>query len=309
MRTQKLLDQMQYWTGKYTVLVEYDLVDKETLGEKNKTCRFCGKSFPEVKFSHEAHAIPAAFDNDSLFLNWECNECNSLFGRTIEDHLTKYFLPYRLSAQILGRNSELKYKEDEFNRLVARSGGVTVNQNEAGNIIEILDDHTLRLNLQRQSYKPINVYKGLVKIALSLLPETELHDFENTISWLREDKKAIEDFFGQHVMVRFFPGVRSFMHTKAIIFKRKPDVVDAPAYYFALNFYNFNIQIIVPSFINDSMMEGKTINLQSFPTAFDLIHFPGQIGSDKLDFSGHETVKNEKCPIEMNYESSEGPSA
>jgi len=60
-----------------------------TLGspDRPKHCRFCGLSEPEVQFKTDAHALPAAFGRIGLFSNYECDACNSYFGKGIENDL------------------------------------------------------------------------------------------------------------------------------------------------------------------------------------------------------------------------------
>ena len=66
-------------------------------------CRFCGKDEPAVTFKDEAHALPAAFGNTSLFSNYECDACNHLFGEGIENHLGNWTKPMRTLSRIKGR--------------------------------------------------------------------------------------------------------------------------------------------------------------------------------------------------------------
>src|SRR5574344_1335343 len=111
MDEEKLHEHLEFWNDNYDVIADYNVTEKIVLGEKNKRCRFCSESYPNVSFTDEAHAIPIALDNKLIFTNYECNTCNHLYGESIEDHLMKYFLPYKYTAKILGRKKELKYKE------------------------------------------------------------------------------------------------------------------------------------------------------------------------------------------------------
>lgn len=62
------------------------------------TCRFCGKSTPEVKFQNDAHAIPQLLGNRKLILVDECDACNSFFAAKLEDHLGKLLKPGRVGT-------------------------------------------------------------------------------------------------------------------------------------------------------------------------------------------------------------------
>lgn len=78
--------------------------ERMILGDKeNKVCRFCGGSEPTVSFRLEAHAIPEALGNKSLFTNYECDGCNKFFGGDIENDLGKWSKPHRTFACICGK--------------------------------------------------------------------------------------------------------------------------------------------------------------------------------------------------------------
>ncbi|UTH74772.1 HNH endonuclease [Chromobacterium sp. IIBBL 290-4] len=73
-------------------------------------CRYCGKKSPEVSFKTEAHAFPGFIGNNSLFSSDECDSCNELFSRVIEDDLANYIGVERTLKRIRGRNKIPKYK-------------------------------------------------------------------------------------------------------------------------------------------------------------------------------------------------------
>src|SRR5271155_817686 len=81
--------------------------DKVIVGDKRKprTCRFCGKGAPEVKFRKVAHAIPEALGNKSIQSAYECDTCNEFFGKGIENHLGNWSKPMRTFARIRGNSS------------------------------------------------------------------------------------------------------------------------------------------------------------------------------------------------------------
>lgn len=301
----KLSQHLNWWDENYVIIGNYDIIEKIKLGDKNDSCRFCGKSFPEVTFKDIAHAIPELLDNDKLFSFYECDSCNHKFGETIEDHLSKYLFPYRIGSSILGKKGKISYKIDDSNRVDVTDGHWNVTESIPGSIVEIVDDHTINLKIKRQTYVPILVYKALVKIALTVVPTDELDNLKETIEWLNISEKRIEDFFGQFIMFRFIPGPKPFPYIKIVLFKRKEDDIKMPMYQIALSFNNYNFQYIIPCFKKDAHLDGLTVNLRSFPTPFDFGQYPHQIGSGLINLSSHEPVKNEIIPIGMHYESKE----
>ena len=302
MEPKDLNDLLNYYNDNYDIIADYNILDKLTLGEKNVYCRFCKKFYPEVKFKDVAHAIPEALDNNKLFSYYECDTCNHEFGDIIEDHLSKYLFPYRIGSIILGKKGTISYKFDDDNRLDVTEGHWEIKGTNPNTIIDVIDDHTIALKIKRQTYIPIMVYKALVKIALTIIPETELQYLEKTISWLKNYEKSFEDYFSQFIMMRFFPGYKPFPYIKSIIFKRKRDNIDLPMYQISLSFNNYNFQYIIPCVVKDLQLNGKTIILRSFPTPFDFGTYQEQIGSDLISFLGYEGIKNEIETITMYYE-------
>ena len=59
--------------------------------KRERTCRFCGLSFPETTFKKEAHLIPEMLGNKTLLSDFECDKCNHYFGVTFENHLANNF--------------------------------------------------------------------------------------------------------------------------------------------------------------------------------------------------------------------------
>lgn len=295
---------LNWWNENYTMIADFNLTEKEFLGSKeNRKCRFCGRSEPDVKFRKIAHAIPESIENINLFSNYECDECNKKFGDTIESDFSNYLFPGRIASCILGKKGTITYKFNDNNRIDVQNGNWNIITDGSVKLVEEIDDHTLQFNLRRQPYVPINVYKALVKMAITVMPESEIEYFDETIQWLQNEKPTIEDCFGQCVISRFFPGVERFPFIKASLFKRKNDSEITPAYQFLLYFSNYYFQIVVPCFKKDVHLDGKTFSFRVFPTPLDYSETKKSGGL--LDFSSHTKICNEDAPIQMHYERKE----
>lgn len=293
-----------WWNEHYSLIADFNLTEKEFLGSKeNRKCRFCGRSEPEVKFRKIAHAIPESIENINLFSNYECDDCNKKFGDTIESDFSNYLFPGRIASRILGKKGTISYKYDDKNRIDVKKECWNIKTEYGMNLVEEIDNNTLRINIKRQPYVPINVYKALVKMALTVMPEEEIENFVDTIKWLQNDKKSVEDCFGQTVISRFFPGIEKFPFIKASLFKRKNNTDITPAYQFLLCFSNYYFQIVVPCFKKDIHLDGKSISLKVVPTFLDFIET--KKSGNLIDFSSHTKVYNEIVPIEMHYERKE----
>ena len=76
-------DAVAFYDRHYDIIGNWFLIpgQKIMLGDtQNRVCRFCGKRSPEVTFESEAHAIPEALGNKSIFSAYECDVCNHMFG-------------------------------------------------------------------------------------------------------------------------------------------------------------------------------------------------------------------------------------
>lgn len=71
-------------------------VHNQRVDKTKRHCLFCGKEFPDAKFSEVAQAISETLGNKSIFTHFECNACNAAFGEFLEDSLGKYILPFKI---------------------------------------------------------------------------------------------------------------------------------------------------------------------------------------------------------------------
>jgi hypothetical protein len=167
---------------------------RQLIGEKDRQkriCRFCGRTMADgASFKKEAHAISDALGNKTVILMEECDECNEHFGKTIEQDLLVYLNLYRTFFGIMNRDNKIptiKGKNFEY-----RNNG---NRNIS---LEIIDDGTNTFpddpslppdNILLKYYEKItsqNIYKALVKYALSVIDRSKISRFDKTINWIRD---------------------------------------------------------------------------------------------------------------------------
>jgi len=164
---------------------------------KNKKCRFCGKDESATAFRKIAHAFPQSIGNNPLRTNYECDECNKFFGDTIEDHFAKYFLHLNVLGFVKRQSNIPVYKSrDNSIRIEAEATENTINVQCTANVTAFVYDdatQTIKINFDVQPYIPIAVFKCFVKMALSIMPEENLIDYADTVSWLIESSHR--DFY------------------------------------------------------------------------------------------------------------------
>ena len=130
-------DQADWYQGEQLVLLDenYDVIadhrlrddQKEFIGQKaNRRCRYCGAAGP---FEMEAHAVPELIGNRAIISNEECDSCNQLFARNLEDHLGKMLNGVRTLSGITGKKGvPTLTTKDRHSRIEVRVG----HNNQAG---------------------------------------------------------------------------------------------------------------------------------------------------------------------------------
>ncbi|MFN4149306.1 MAG: HNH endonuclease [Candidatus Sericytochromatia bacterium] len=277
--------------------------NKYTLGKvpkkSKKVCRFCNRNSDEVSFKDETHAIPHLLGNNILFSDYECFDCNHKFGEELENDLGKFLGDInRILGNLKGKSGVPKYKSKDKKSIIQRDGNVLIT---VANIVDspdekekyYFDNNVMELFGEKQSYKPIAVYKCLVKIFLTLLPQEEMffknnNFFKSTIEWINEEHRDYD-----MVLPLFYRNDFNLIGEplRAIILKRKSEESLLPYMLFVLSFNNTFIQIMIPENEGNTNLVGKTANFPLYPLYSDKI-----IGmkAEYYDFSSSQMIREEK---------------
>ena len=98
------------------------------IGDRNNdTCRFCGKSKPDITFKNRSHIIPAAFGNRTLFSKLECDKCNGNPGSVYENDFVNAFTVDRVMTRMRSRKGHIKYSKPGYKS--------SVENNPANNLV------------------------------------------------------------------------------------------------------------------------------------------------------------------------------
>lgn len=236
----------------------YDIVFSEVLSkgdklfidsERERVCRFCGKSESQVTFKSVAHAIPESLGNKRVILLNECDECNSFFSETLEDSFDKYTKPYRLLFGVKGKKKVPSYKtRDKSARIDVDKGENQIKiEGEEEKIVKDPTETKLKIKFEREPYIPANVYKALLKMALSVIDSSFLPNLKEHIKWIRTPG-YIPQFFPPFYLVERLSFGPSFNGGSfAMLFIRRSGIPKINPYMmFFLNVGSLYFQIPIP---------------------------------------------------------------
>jgi hypothetical protein len=297
----------RFYEQNYEGLGQWILVPgkKVFLGVRdNRCCRFCGERSPEVTFRQDAHAIPELLGNKSLFTYYECDACNELFGRGIENDLGNWSKPMRTLARIRGKTGVPTIKRTHRGfRIEGVSRGLHVTHGEADPVFEVdKDKREVTFKLPRDPYTPVAILKAFVKIGLALLPAEEIPNFQSALEWIRSEDHSIGVLFDWTVWHTFMPGAYRSDITAAMVFRRKRDAIDLPYAFFVLMYGNEMFQVFLPAPERDKHIEGKPLTIYRFPSLLDLQPSDGGLPeSGPLNLTGTTVVKDDVVTALLTY--------
>lgn len=262
----------------------------------HKKCRFCNKEFPDVRFNSIAHAIPEFIGNKSLFTLSECDYCNQFFSR-YESEFANFMLPY--NALIGVKNKENKSTKYKQNIIIHHS---KENSIHIDNFPQELhpDVKTIDFELDIPSYIPDFIYRYLIKIGLTLIPENTIEKYQETLAWLMETSRST--IFPASMLFSVFPFSNPSNKIRYIILTRKEsnNNREIPETLLVLSYQNFSFQTFFPVQISENKGILKPFPV-AIPTPLDLNLNLSQEAARKLvDLSKKDRIKGEKAEFNIN---------
>jgi hypothetical protein len=276
------------------------------LGSKtSKICRFCGKRSPEVTFALEAHAIPEMLGNKSLFTRYECDQCNQLFGKGIENDFGNWSKPMRTMARIRGKKGVPTITKGS-------SGGWRIEYGPTGFEIKQYEDDpfysideaakTITFNLNRDPYTPVAVLKALVKMGLSILPDSEMVNFRVALDWIRRADHTFGLVGSFPIFYSFVPGPMPNDAIALMTFRRRSEEGSVPYSFFVLGYGNEIFQVFLPTPERDQVINGKPLSLPPFPNPRDLTASEfGPVMRGPLDLTGRTQIKGDVAIVRTGF--------
>ena len=248
--SEHILSRLQPLSEVYHVKIHSGAGKSQYFGEsEDRTCRFCGKKEPDVRFSSKAHAISEFLGNKSLICNEECDNCNDAFSKTIERD-TSNMLSFLLTLHsIQGKRGLRKTAGKNFKMSLDKSTAIGDNigtlrmqfNKDFPNDITDFIKKRLPIDLGNQKYIPQNVYKCLCKYVISVLNSDILPNFQDTIKWINNPTK-----YSRLPMVAFGNSA-SFLSAPALLVSiRKKKDYNHPYCFAILSVMNIAYAFIIP---------------------------------------------------------------
>lgn len=288
----------------YSVIKAVDTISGKIFLGKTGHCRYCHKESPEVSFSKEAHAIPHFLGNNEIFSCDECNSCNEFFGRRYDDDLAKYLGGGRTLSQIQGKKGIPSYKtKQKRSRIDMEEDGVKMIVTQGDDIFRIDEkSNTMEIEIQKQAYSPLGVYKSFVKMAIALAPREILPQLDITRQWLMRDDIDKYPYFRPIMIQTFIPGPAPMRNELFAMLIKRSEEVNMPSLIFWLCVSNYGFQIVVPCLELDQNLAGQEIRFPIIPHLLEGINSYGPSISHKIDLAQKEKVKDQVDTITMHYD-------
>jgi len=289
------------WINDYDLLSFHfnEIKRKTTLGQKIGHCRFCKKSIPEVSFKQKAHALPQFIGNNFLLSYYECDACNDHFSRKLENEMANFIKPFHTIYGIKGEKNIPVYKSKEV-RLESDGAELIINSFNDSTLTGDLSSKEFTLSLNTDKFIPIGVYKCLTKMALTIMPETEVVLFDRTFKWLQEEKHSETEFRLDNLWVIYSQLTEdmTFPHMSVNLLKRRSISSPLlPSFIFRLSYFKFSFQIYLPLCDLDIGKKFTIHDFKYFPHLFDVTK--GIETSEKIYI---DCTSKEKCEVPIDIE-------
>jgi len=307
--TRDQINAFTFYDANYNILGNWIIRPgkRRYLGDKAKRiCRFCKSD--NATFRNDAHVIPQLLGNKTLMSFYECDACNKDFGDDIENHLGNWTKPSRTLSRIRGQNGcpVLKREGDNGWRIEGKGANLHITANETGAPFTVDEaNHRVAFRLPRDPYIPLAVFKAFVRIGLTLMPDVEVHNFEELVEWVRNKNHTFGLMKKCFVARTFHPGPMSNSLLFAMLLRRKSPTAECPYIFLVLSYGNEVFQLPIPCRKFDSHLDGKLLDIPTFPSPGS--RDPAKYGppvTEMLDLTGIDEVRGDVVHIDMQFEES-----
>lgn len=225
----------------------FEKKSKELNKDKEKKCRFCGRSESNtVTFNKIAHIIPEFLENNTYFSLNECDDCNYNLSK-FEENLKKFLSPDLYQTGIRNKKKKKNFYIHKKNIL----GGVIANPDDENDIQKFISEVSTQnthfnINFEKkiitekietEKFIPYDAFLGFCKIAMLMAPESELKE----MTYIKKLLLKEEIFPGEIIIRKLFLNAKILLNWKfAILFKT------SECYILVLNIRNYIYEIAIP---------------------------------------------------------------
>lgn len=293
---------MDIFLSKYEILVCYEPpINRITkrIPKTERICRFCQKKSPDVSFKNEPHIVPELLGKNFGVSDFECDNCNQHFSRYETDFAD--FLGLVRSFYFTQGKGNIPTFKSPGESLVARmetlQGGkkaLGISDNNKGAITINTKTGETTIAYLKNSYTPINVFKSLIKIALTVLPENEFRFYREINHFISDEEN--HEYYAQFAQILSYTTTERREHPSCYIFQRKRTINDVPKHVFMLYFENFIYQVFIPRYAFDEPLYrlGKFTSYYCPPILLAANDSYKTCGSEIIDLTGTTIVRKEK---------------
>ena len=232
--------------------------------------------------------------NRALKSLYECDKCNERFCE-MESHFSNYMAFYHILSRIGRGKKKPVYKNNSKSKIVVEENYTDIYLHPDDENLKVdknIEEKTFTVYGVR-SYIPIYVYKIFIKMALTIMPESEMKYCQFTNKWLMSEDIEIRDM---RLSIRMYNCLEQF-NGSCVIYKRNDGCKEnMPCYLFGLKYNNFFIQTYIPLCYQDTIFSGK-ISMPLIPCTFD------EEGIDYIrylpDLSSHDKISKENISLKF----------
>lgn len=247
--------------------------------KKSRVYRFCHKKYPLVSFSKDAHIFSELLGNKYFVSDFECDDCNSKFGK-YENGLANFLGVIRTIQSVKAKKIP-KFKSAD-KKLEAES----IQEPDEGTIVKVRRfdglNKTFHFNKEKQQteityekgpYTPLNIYKAILKMALSIVDEKYLVDYKFAFEYLRTNKHD-NDYSGFGIVTSYLmPLTYQFQQPTGMLFRKTNSNAELFTHLFYFCALNFIYEIVIPFNRQDAL-------LYQIPGGLDTLWCPPLFGHD-----------------------------
>ncbi|WP_345232498.1 hypothetical protein [Olivibacter ginsenosidimutans] len=275
--------------------------DRQTLkAKKERLCRFCGKSYPETIFTKKAHSISHFLGNNFLLNDFECDKCNLQFAK-YETYLGEYLKVYRILNGTKGKHAIPKIKSSDGSQHVSRNDEGVINF--TGKDLKVNGDE---IYCQiKTSYKPIFMYKALVKMALSIMNDDDIPYYKEFIQNFLLHEENNEELSSMAKIGIYSVGRANRVDSlKYMLFQKKLDT-NIPFHLFSLYYEDFIFVIPLPLHLYDfkkGYYEQMRVEMPP-PLFFSIPNYEAKVEFEQLNLGTIDKVtKTDRMNFTLNSE-------